>query len=634
MPHHFPLDTPDDVAKVLPPPPLGFRPGVALPGISGWVLVRKLGRGGFGEVWLARHTKFASLVGAVKFFPGESGRALVHEAELIDRVRSAGRHDNLVPLINVDLDGPIPWIMFEFVDGVTLAEWVRALDGKPPAERLTLVLKALGQICDGVAFLHAKAKVVHGDLKPANVLVCSTTGAFRITDLGIGAVAQEANDGLTRGGRRPTSIHGAHTPIYSSPEQRKVGHTLDPRDDVHALGVIGYQMLTGKLDASPGTNAGKVLRKAGAPDELAEQLVNSASDDVDDRPKSGRELRDALKAMENPAKLVSVPPPAGFAPRPPATYPTRGEVGVAGVSPSVAEADKPTPTSPLVGEVGTRSVPGGGAVVPLVPLIGAEPKLVVPAAKPVRKAGDPYSLELPGGVKMAFAWCPPGTFQMGSPSTEKDRSSDEQQHEVRLTKGFYAGVHPVTQAEWKAVMNTDPSSFKGANLPVEQVSWDDAQAFCKKILELTGQAVRLPTEAEWEYACRGGTTTPFYWGTELNGTQANIDGNHPYGTTTKGPYLQKTSPVGSYAKKFPHPWGLADVIGNVWEWCEDWYDAGFYARSPKDDPICTDSEQKYRMLRGGGWHYRRANFCRAAYRIRIEPTLRNGSIGFRLLLPG
>ena len=270
---------------------------------------------------------------------------------------------------------------------------------------------------------------------------------------------------------------------------------------------------------------------------------------------------------------------------------------------------------------------------PIVPLVAVPSPPVVPAAKPVRKAGDKFALGLPGGAKMAFAWCPPGTFLMGSPASEKGRWDQEQQHEVRLTKGFYAGVHPVTQAEWAAVMRTEPSGFKGADLPVENVIWDDALGFCGKLRELTDKQVRLPTEAEWEYACRGGTTTPFYWGSELNGTQANIDGNHPYGTSTKGPYLQMTTPVGSYTDKASkkHPWGLADVHGNVWEWCADWYDEGYYARSPKDDPECRDGVQKYRVLRGGSW-YCYAGDCCAARRNWYEPARRYSSnYGFRVV---
>jgi len=240
------------------------------------------------------------------------------------------------------------------------------------------------------------------------------------------------------------------------------------------------------------------------------------------------------------------------------------------------------------------------------------------------------TLMLPGGVEMAFAYCPPGSFLMGSPESETERSDEELQHEVRLTKGFSCGVYPVTQAQWRAVMGTDPSQFKGDDLPVERVRWDDAQAFCAQVRELTGTAVRLPTEAEWEYACRGGTTTPFYWGTELNGTQANCDGTEPYGTETAGPYRERTSSVGSYAEGFPHAWGLADVHGNVWEWCEDWYDAGYYARSPVVDPACRDCEQMYRVLRGGAWDFNPGS-CRAACRNGNVPGARYNSYGFRVV---
>jgi len=154
----------------------------------------------------------------------------------------------------------------------------------------------------------------------------------------------------------------------------------------------------------------------------------------------------------------------------------------------------------------------------------AEVPVPVPVV-PTRKAGERMEIALPGGVPMGFAWCPPGTFLMGSPATESKRGNNEQSHEVRLTWGFWLEIHPVMEAQWQAVMGANPSHFKGERLPVENVSWDDAQAFCAKVTEKTGQAVRLPTEAQWEYAARGGTTTPFYWGSELNGTQANCDGS-------------------------------------------------------------------------------------------------------------
>jgi len=246
-------------------------------------------------------------------------------------------------------------------------------------------------------------------------------------------------------------------------------------------------------------------------------------------------------------------------------------------------------------------------------------------------AGDRCELVLPGGTKMAFAWCPPGTFVMGSSVSEMGRSKDEHPHDVRLTRGFYCGVYPVSQTEWKTVMNGAPSSIKGANLPVETVTWNEAVAFCQNVQEQTGVSTRLPTEAEWEYACRGGTTSPFCWGNELNGTQANCDGKYPYGTETKGPSLPTPSPVGSYAGAFPHPWGLADTHGNVQEWCGDWYDPDYYQRSPKNDPLCLDSGQEGHVLRGGYWLYI-AQDCRSATRNKLpsNAALHAGS-GFRVV---
>jgi formylglycine-generating enzyme required for sulfatase activity len=236
------------------------------------------------------------------------------------------------------------------------------------------------------------------------------------------------------------------------------------------------------------------------------------------------------------------------------------------------------------------------------------------------------TLILPGGVELRMAFIPPGSFLMGSPKSEKDRGIAETRHSVTLTQGVWLGISPVTQAQWRAVMGTDPSHFQGDELPVETVSWDDAQAFCTRVRELTGVEARLPTEAEWEYAARAGTTTPFYWGAELNGTQANVNGDYPYGTTAKGPRLETTTAAGTYAGVSPHPWGLVDVIGNVWEWCGDWYAS--YPSGEAVDPAGPESGSG-RVYRGGSW-FNHARNSRSAYRGWCSPGYRYDYQGFRL----
>lgn len=242
--------------------------------------------------------------------------------------------------------------------------------------------------------------------------------------------------------------------------------------------------------------------------------------------------------------------------------------------------------------------------------------------------------EKPGKLKnsigMEFASIPAGKFLMGSPATEKERYPDETQHEVTLTQGFRMGVHEVTQAQYEQVMGKNPSFSKGATLPVEQVSYDDALAFCKKLSDLpaekaAGRKYRLPTEAEWEYCCRAGTSTPFHFGNELNGTQANCDGTTPYGTTQNGPFLRKTTPVGSYP---PNAWGLYDMHGNVWEWCQDWY--GDYPKQSVTDPRGPEVGSGC-VLRGCGWGMVAAD-CRSASRGRNDPSYRGHWNGFRLAL--
>ncbi len=258
-----------------------------------------------------------------------------------------------------------------------------------------------------------------------------------------------------------------------------------------------------------------------------------------------------------------------------------------------------------------------------------------------------------------------GEFQMGSPASETEQGDDEFQHRARITKPFYLGKYEVTQSDYQRVTGSNPSYFASpgsgkdkvsgmdtSRFPVESVSWYDAVEFCNKLSQQDGftpyyalasvqresntiksvtvtiaggNGYRLPTEAEWEYACRAGTTTPFHFGASNNGREANVDGNYPYGTSTKGTYLERTTNVGTYA---PNRFGLYDMHGNVYEWCWDWYDKDYYAGSPTDDPKGPASGED-RVLRGGSWDNYAWN-TRSANRYGFTPDNRYDFSGFRV----
>jgi formylglycine-generating enzyme required for sulfatase activity len=295
--------------------------------------------------------------------------------------------------------------------------------------------------------------------------------------------------------------------------------------------------------------------------------------------------------------------------------------------------------------------------------LGSKPAPV--AAAPAQPAPKPAPQQPAARVERPntadFVRIEGGTFTMGSPSSEPERFDWEgPQHQVTVGS-FSMGKHEVTQAEYEAVMGTNPSYFKGTKLPVEQVSWYDAIEYCNKRSEKEGltpaytvnrtrvdpnnknsddndnlkwqvtwnknsNGYRLPTEAEWEYACRAGTATPFSTGSNITTAQANYDGNYPYNKNKKGTYREKTTDAGSFAA---NSWGLHDMHGNVWEWCWDWY--GAYSSGAQSDPGGAVSGA-YRVYRGGSWHVN-GRYLRSAYRDYFTPSHRFNYLGFRLVRP-
>jgi formylglycine-generating enzyme required for sulfatase activity len=236
------------------------------------------------------------------------------------------------------------------------------------------------------------------------------------------------------------------------------------------------------------------------------------------------------------------------------------------------------------------------------------------------------TVDLGGGVKLEMVLIPAGEFMMGCPSSDQDAvDAEKPQHRVRITRPFYLGKYPVTQEQWDAVMGGqattgDDHHFKGLKNPVDTVSWQNCQEFLEQLNRRPGnpgEKFQLPTEAQWEYACRAGSSTKYCYGDEESrlGEYAWYDDNSEH----------KTHPVG---EKKPNAWGLYDVHGNIWQWCEDRFGGGYYAKSPVDDPPGPAAGSD-RALRGGAWgSYARS--CRSSSRLALTPMYRDENLGFRV----
>ncbi len=678
IPQSLPLSKPDDLMPFLPARLPRFKPGDRPAGIGDWELQELLGVGGFGEVWKA-HNKDLGDVVALKFCcDARAAHSLRNELALLGRVQREGRgHGGIVQLRHSYLNAEVPCLEYEYVAGGDLAGLIHQWHRAPSAnlvEQASRLLHGLAQI---VAFAHRLSpSIVHRDLKPANILLQSTADgkvSLRVADFGIGGVAAkqaiaQTSSGTTRGQFLATALRGACTPLYASPQQRR-GDEADPRDDVYSLGVIWLQLLCGDLTLEVTPDWRDDLAERKLPDDVMRLLSDCLASKVEKR------LPDAGALAERLGRLVGAPAPRVVQAIPVATVaeddPTDHVLGL------LSRAQAAHRQARALAEQ-QHDYAGAAELLRLVPenlrdaalyagLCERRDRVVrldremqsalkevrlddlrpvveellelTPGREKLRRLLDslpPVPREIVNAIGMKLVLIPKGKFLMGSPDSEAERQANEGPvHEVEITRPFYLGAFPVTQAQYQKVMGSNPSQFSGnPNNPVEQVSWDDAVAFCKKLSEMTEEQrkkrlYRLPTEAEWEYSCRGGAISkPFHFGASLSSTHANFDGRYPYGGAPVGPYLQRTTPVGSYAA---NAFGLYDMHGNVWEWCIDWFDDAYYNQSPRQDPQGPHSGER-RVLRGGSWSYNGRN-CRAAYRDGGGPGNRFHDIGFRVLFP-
>jgi formylglycine-generating enzyme required for sulfatase activity len=619
IPEKLRFGDPDALLGVLPPRLPRFRPDTVPPHLGNWKLTELAGFGECSEVWSAADPGDPDhSPAAMKFVTDHlSAEELFAHQDLLVKVFDLNDEPGVVPLRAVHLDTDPPCLESPFVSGYDLTgvmfDWRFRYDGAKPEASLKLIRR----LAEVVARAHLRG-VVHRDLKPSNVLLHPTEGGrftLWVTDFGWGQIAAARSADLARrGDARPEQPRlaavGSYSPLYAAPQVSRDAPP-DPRDDVYAIGAIWYQLLCREPRAAVPTDDWTAdIASTGVTTEYIDLIQSCLSPDPAKRPKDAVALATAIANIPIPnagsmdgSRILSVkgmqsasfrspfaPSPAGQLARPPAV---------------VALAD---PGRPILGARPHRDQPPSGW--------GGLPKQVKNSAG------------------MTFVLVPPGTFKMGSEENEDGHEEDEApRRTVTISRPFYLSVVPVTQAQFQAVTGRNPAAFRkgkggGPDYPVESVTWFDAEEFCAALGRQSdethaGRSYRLPTEAEWEYACRAGTSTPFSCGERLS----PFDAHYLAASVLEGGAAGKTAPTGQF---LANPFGLRDMHGNVGEWVSDWYDATAYRDADPVDPI-GPVRGALKVVRGGSWATL-ARQCRSAARKGQNPEAAANTVGFRVVL--
>jgi eukaryotic-like serine/threonine-protein kinase len=524
-----------------------------------YVVEKRLGKGGMGQVYLA--TDVGELGQgtrqvAIKLIVGHLTNHPTTYEKFVKEMHTAEllEHENIVQVLtHGKTTEGYPYLVMQYVAGGSLQDRIRDQKALSVAEVIDLGL----QICTALMVSHGHG-IIHRDIKPANILVREELYPRRRI------VAKLSDFGLAR--TLESSAHSMFGAVgtygYRSPEQR-TGGEVDGRSDLYGLGATLLHLVTGEAPEGP-------LDWDDVPTLMRPLLKRALAKRPADRYATAEQMYEALELCQQELR---------------------------GSTTTAAKSLPPSPSTDTTAVGNSRSQ-------------------AAPIAKPT------LSESLANSIGMEFRLIQPGTFMMGSPSSEAGRGNAEKQHQVTLTRPYYLGIYPVTQEQYERVIGTNPSQFKGARHPVEKVSWEDAQEFISKLNGLSaeqsaGRKYRLPTEAEWEYACRASTKTAYSFGDD-----PKVLGKYGWFGENSG---SKTHPVG---EKQPNPWGLYDMHGNVWEWCEDRY--GAYPAGAVIDPT-GNSEDSSCVSRGGSWCIRAA-FCRSADRNWAQPSSRFVIRGFRVAL--
>jgi formylglycine-generating enzyme required for sulfatase activity len=532
---------------------------------------QELGQGGFGVIYKAKN--LALDVPLVIKTPNIRLQRDANYSKYVENFTREAKqlaklgmnpHPHIVRVLDFFQEDNLPCMVMDFVPGESLYDLVQIQGALSEAK----ALQYIKQIGSALIVCH-KARIIHRDVHPNNILIHAESGNAILIDFGI--------SGTTQTSRNTHSGNRAFAP-WEQIAHWEQQNSKTPQVDIYTLAASFYYLVTGEIPteclARKYNNAELIEPKeldSSLSLEINQAILKGMQIKPGDQPQTVKEWLELLKQS---AKFL----------------------------PSLREAKGDLLQ---IFEFDTIKVNDQGEVI-----------------KTEHRSAKYFTEDLGNGITIDMVEILGGTFLMGSPEDEKYRNYNESpRHKVRVPN-FYMAKFQVTQAQWKRIailppierkLYADPSYFKEEDLPVKQLSWDDAVEFCKRLSKHTGKEYRLPSEAEWEYACRTGTTTPFHYGETITKELANYFGN----------YTVETTPVGSFP---PNAFGLYDMHGNVWEWCADsWH--GNYQGAPNDGSAWLSENSFNKVIRGGSWHSRPYN-CRSAYRNFIN---RDGHAGFRVV---
>ena len=590
-------------------------------------IIEKLGQGGFGITYLAENTLLEGKVAIKEFFfkeycerddstsrvtiPTSGNREIVErfkqkfikEAKTIFRLN----HPNIVRIHDVFEENDTAYYVMEYIEGESLGDMVKRRGAIPEAEALGYVKDA----ASALVYIHSK-NINHLDIKPGNLMKRKEDGKVLVIDFGVA----KQYDLATSQGTTTTPVGISHG--YSPAEQyRKNGvQSFSPQSDVYALAATLFKLLTGSTppEAMEIQDEGLPVAELQAK-QISRPVISAiamAMKGRHERTQSVAEFMSNLKS-EDTQDTVVFPDATGTGRKRKETE-EKAAKEKAKVERKRKETEEKATKKKATFVVTIVVV----AIVAIWLMIPSNKNKVEEELAKITEASYSKGILTVNGIKYNMVRVEGCTFRMGATSEQDCDAYDieEPVHSVTLSS-YYIGKTEVTQALWKAVMGSNPSKFKGENLPVENVSWDDCQVFVRKLNSLTGQNFRLPTEAEWEFACRGGNNSLGY---KYSGSD-NID-NVAWFDCNSG---RKTHFV---ATKSPNELGIYDMSGNVWEWCSDWYDK--YSSGAQANPKGPESGSG-RVSRGGGW-FSLARLCRSSNRGSSYPALRYDDLGLRLAL--